>query len=332
MRTPLRRAMAPLVVVVAALAWPAAALAQAAHEEGEMATFAEQSLLGASGAAHGVAQGLAVFLAGLVAFVAAVWMPASRTMGTGRDVGGLFSRVVWALFGLLVIVGVVELGLFAVRASGEPFSIALFVEALFDTRTGNTWLLRLGLGLLTALAATWAARRRRSGGWWAAAGVGGLLLLTLARQSHAATEGTLALFAAWVHVVAAAFWMGGLLGFPVLLLGSLRVMEPDERAKARRETVRRFSKVATVAVMAILVTGLYATLLNVPSISALMGSAYGRALIMKLGLIVFLLASGGINLIDRGDGPFGRMVGAELVLAIAIFVATGFLTSLPPAG
>lgn len=84
--------------------------------------------------------------------------------------------------------------------------------------------------------------------------------------------------------------------------------------------------------MVIVVTGLYATLLNVPSFEGLIGSPYGRALIMKLGLMVFLLATGGINLIDRGDGPFGRMVGAELVLAVGIFVAAGFLTSLPPAG
>lgn len=53
---------------------------------------------------------------------------------------------------------------------------------------------------------------------------------------------------------------------------------------------------------------------------------------MKLGLIVFLLTTGGINLIDKGDGPFGRMVDAELVLAVAIFIAAGFLTSLPPVG
>lgn len=53
---------------------------------------------------------------------------------------------------------------------------------------------------------------------------------------------------------------------------ALRLMEPDERAKARRETVRRFSRVATVSILAILVTGLYATLLNVPSIPALIPS------------------------------------------------------------
>ncbi|CAA9476079.1 MAG: hypothetical protein AVDCRST_MAG02-4128 [uncultured Rubrobacteraceae bacterium] len=52
---------------------------------------------------------------------------------------------------------------------------------------------------------------------------------------------------------------------------------------------------------------------------------------MKLGMTVLLLATGGINPIDKGDGPLGRMVGLELPLAAGIFVAAGFLTSLPPA-
>jgi Cu/Zn superoxide dismutase len=46
---------------------------------------------------------------------------------------------------------------------------------------------------------------------------------------------------------------------------------------------------------------------------------------------VLLLGIGGTNYFLRGGGPFGRLVGAELALALAIFVATGFLTSLPPA-
>lgn len=326
-------AAAVVASVAASVTVADAAGAQGAHADGTSGTLGERGLLGAAGTAHGLSQGLVVFLAGLVVFVALVWLPASRSTGMSRDVGRLFGRGIWVLFGALVAVGLVEISLFAVRASGESFSAGLFFQALFDTRTGRIWLARLALGLLLALAAAWAARGRGVRRWWGAAGVGGVLLFTLAQQSHAATEGGfLPLFAAWLHVVAAALWMGGLIGFPMLLLGPLRTMDPDEQPKLRRAAVRRFSKVATVAVMTIVVTGLYATLLNVPSFEALIGSPYGRALIMKLGLIVFLLVTGGINLIDKGDGPFGRMVGAELVLAVAIFIAAGFLTSLPPPG
>lgn len=286
----------------------------------------DQPLVTPFGLVHGVAQGSGVFLAGLVAFVALVWLP------VGRDAGVLFGRGAWVLFGLLAFSGLAELSLFTMRASGEPLSFPLFAEALFDTRTGGIWLARLGLGLLTVLLAGLASRRRLPALWWAAAGSGGALLLTLAQQGHAAAEGGMPLLAGWLHVVGAALWMGGLLGFPMLLLGPLRVLEPDERLELRAQTVRRFSRVATFAVVAIILTGFYAALLQVPGPLALVSTPYGRALIMKLGLMVLLLTIGGINLVDKGRGPFGRMVGAELVLAAGIFIATGFLTSLPPAG
>ena len=95
--------------------------------------------------------------------------------------------------------------------------------------------------------------------------------------------------------------MGGeLLGFPLLLIGPLRTMELEEtRAELLGGTVRSFSKVATVAVMTIVGTGVYAVLLHVPSLSLLLHGPYGKSLIMKLGLMVLLLATGGINLIDR---------------------------------
>ena len=310
-------------LTLAALASPGAAYAQ-----GE--TVTEQGLVTPVGLAHGVSQGTTVFLAGLVAFVALVWLPVHRSLGFGGSAGRLFSRSVWFLFGLLSLAGLTELSLFAVRAAGEALSPGLLWEALTSTRTGGIWLARLGLGLLTAILATWAASRRPLG-WWVAALTGAALLVTLAQQSHAAADGGLALLASWLHVVGAALWMGGLVGFPIVLLGPLRRVEPDEKLKLREHTVRRFSRVATVAVMVIVATGLYATVLQIPNLAGLVGTSYGRALIMKLGLMVLLLATGGINLIDKGRGPFGRMVGAELALAIGIFIAAGFLTSLPPA-
>jgi copper transport protein len=239
----------------------------------------------------------------------------------------------WALFGVLLFAGLADLSLYAVRVSGEPFGFALFREALFETRSGLLWLVRIGLGFAVAVVISRAAREGRPAYWWTATGLGLVLLATLTLQSHAAAVGgALPLLSNWLHVVAAAFWMGGLVGFPLLLLGPLRKASDGGRTLLRRMAVRRFSVVATVAVMVIVVTGIHATLLNVPDAAALVGTSYGRALIMKLGLFVLLLAAGGINFVDRGRGLFGRMVGAELVLAVGIFLAAGFLTSLPPAG
>ena len=286
------------------------------------------------GIAHGVMLGATVFLTGLVAFATLVWIPANRTADPDQDKTlKLFCGWMWGLVGLLVVAGLAELPLYAVRASGQSLSLGLLEEALFDTRVGQLWMERIVLGLLVAAAATYASRSRRPAYWWVAAlGISALLLMTLTRQSHAAAEGGFLPFAAdWLHVMAASLWMGGLLGFPILLFGPLRAMPAETRTKLLGRTVRRFSKVATIAVMALISTGLYAALLHMPSLSALVDTPYGRALAMKLGFSVFLLAAGGLNLLLQGREPFGHLVSAELLLAIGVFVATGFLTSLPPA-
>lgn len=284
-----------------------------------------------TGVVHGVVQWCSVFLVGLLAFVGLVWLPVGQRTDEEKGFGGLFARCVWVLFGLLTVAGLIELSLYAVRASGDPFGFGLLRRALFDTQEGGIWMARLVLGLLTALAASWAARIGRPIYWLGAAGLGSVMLVTLSLQGHAASEeGFLPLLVDWTHAAAASLWMGGLLGFPLLFFGLLRTGTAEERKMLLLRLVPRFSRVATVAVAVLVVTGVYASLQYVPSFAAVTSTYYGRALIMKIGMVVLLFAVGGINLIDRGRGPFDRMVAVELILAAGIFVATGFLSSLAP--
>lgn len=309
------------------LAWSAGAAYAQGHGAG--ASLGRVEIL--VGLARALTLGATLFLAGLMAFTALVWLPASRESGVGQAAASLLNRGAWAMFAVLVVAGLVEISLYAVRASGEPFSLGLFLEAWFGTRVGYVWLARLGFALITVLVSAWAVRERKLSYWWAAAGLGGVLLMTLTQLSHAAAEARFLPFLAdWLHVIAASVWMGGLFGFSLLIFGPLRTAPPEIRAKTLGRTVRRFSKVATVAVLVIVFTGVYAILLQVPSLSAAATSFYGRALVMKLGIAVPLLAIGGINLMDKGQGPFDRMIVAELLMALGVFVATGFLSSLPP--
>jgi copper transport protein len=287
-----------------------------------------------AGTEHGVALAATALLAGLAPFAALVWLPASgQTGGAGHGALRPFGVLAWVLLCVLAAAGVGELSAYAVRASEEPLGTGLFAQTLFGSRVGAVWLVRLGLALVTAAAITAAVGSGRTWPWWAAAGTGGLLLMTLTGLSHAAATGRLLpLVADWTHAVAAAVWMGGLLGFAVALFsGPLRGLPPDRRAKVRERSVRRFSAVATIAVVVLAATGLYATLLHVPSPQALVDTPYGRALLVKLGLLAVVLAIGASNFLLGGRGPFGRLIVVELLLALALFVATGFLTSLPPA-
>jgi copper transport protein len=318
-------ALAFLVPVVLGASPAEAAALQAVHE------LDGQEIGG--GLAHGLVQWSAAFLAGLPAFFGLVWLPVAREGGGDKGPEALFGKAAWGLFGLLVLAGVAELSLFAARASGEPFGPGLLGEALLGTREGGIWLDRLVLGLLAALAVAVAARRGRRVYWLLAAGIGAALLATLGQQGHAASEGgLLPALADWLHVAAAALWVGGLLGFPLLFLGLRRTTGTAGRWELLARLVPRFSRVATVSVALLVITGVYASLLYVPDPSALVSTPYGRALLLKLGLTILLLAAGGVNLVDRGRGPFDRMVALELALAFGVFVATGFLTELPTAG
>jgi copper transport protein len=326
----LANALAPVgVLVLAAACLGDPASAQGAHG-GAHSGGAASGVTG--GVQHGIALAATVLLAGLAPFAALVWLPASKDAVVGRAAVRPFGLLAWLLLYVLAIAGVAEVATYATLASGESLSPGLLREALAETRVGNVWLARLGFALLTTVLVTAAVRSERTAYWWAASGTAALLLMTLTQLSHAAAEGRFLPFLAdWVHA-AATLWTGGLLGLLfVFFSGSLDSIPADRRAELREQTVRRFSRVATTSVVVLAATGLYAILLHVPSLGALVSTPYGRSLLTKLGLLVLLLGLGGTNYLLRGRGPFGRLVGAEVVLALAIFVATGFLTSLPPA-
>lgn len=327
----LANALAPVGVVMVVLAcFGDPAYAQGAHS-GAHSGGASSDVMG--GIQHGIALGATVLLAGLAPFAVLVWLPASKGVEVGRAAVRPFGLVAWVLLYVLAIAGVAELSAYATLASGESLSPGLLQETLLETRVGNVWLARSGFALLTAALVTAATRSGRAIYWWAASGTAALLLMTLTQLSHAAAEGRFLPFLAdWVHAAAATVWTGGLLGLLyVFFSGPLDALPADRRAKLRERTVRRFSRVATTAVLILVATGIYAILLHVPNLAALVDTPYGRSLLTKLALLVLLLGIGGTNYLLRGRGPFGRLVGAELVLALAIFVATGFLTSLPPA-
>jgi copper transport protein len=322
--------VAAAIFALASVLFESAAYAQHSHGGAEVSTYQLQVQ---GSVTHGVVLAATAFLGGLAPFAVLVWLPASKATGIGRDALRLFGYLAPVLLYVLAVAGAGELAVYAMRASGEPFSTGLFKEALLSTRVGQVWIGRLSFGLVTAGAIFAASRMGRTFPWWVAVGASTLLLMTLTSLSHAAAEeGFLPFFADWLHVVAASLWMGGLLGFTIVFLGGpLETVQDDERTTLRRRAVRRFSGVAAAAVAVLLATGVYAILLHTPSLAAFVETPYGRALLVKLGFAAVLLAVGSANFLLAGRGPFERLLKVELAVAIGVFAATGFLTSLPPA-
>lgn len=290
---------------------------------------AEQQPIGVPayvGLVRGLGIALALMLAGLAGFMVLVWRPVWPAA-----LPGLRHWAV-ALGGLFLAVTLVEVVVYAVRASGEPLSLDLVGQTLTRTRVGRLLTLRMGVGLLAAGALPLAHNAASRWARYAALVPGALLLLTFSLQSHAAAfDEWLPLAADWVHLLAAAAWAGGLVGFALAAWPVLRPLTREQRELHLTRAVPLFSRMAVTAVALLLVTGLYGSLLHIKSWEGLVTTAYGWSLLAKLALLVPLLGLGAYHFKRKGAGTFRQTVLAEVALMAGVVLAAGLLTTQIPA-
>ena len=185
--------------------------------------------------------------------------------------------------------------------------------------------------LLAGLAAALALRRQAAA--WAPV-AWGLAALSFALFGHAATAPPRFLTAPAValHAAAFVFWIGALPGLA-------------ERAGRGGGTLlpvlRRFSALAVPLVAGLAASGALLAVVQVGRPAALVTTAYGRLLTVKLALVALLLLLAALNrfrltpAIARGaraaPGSLRRSVAAEIVLGVLILaVASGFRLTPPP--
>jgi copper transport protein len=172
----------------------------------------------------------------------------------------------------------------------------------------------------------------------------GALLVIPGVAGHAAQTSPAALAMAldWVHLVAGSVWVGGLVGLLALWYGTAS----SERRAALARVVPRFSRVAFVSVMLLIVTGVVASYLHLPTLSSLWQTSYGKAILIKSGLLAATMLIAAVNLLvtrprlaatgirddlaARAPALLRRLVSVELVLVVTTIVVAMVLTSLPP--
>jgi putative copper resistance protein D len=148
-----------------------------------------------------------------------------------------------------------------------------------------------------------------------------------------------------LHLVAGGVWLGALLPLSWLL----RATSVDAGADARPYAVlaiRRFSAVALAAMLTLVVTGLWNTWAEVGGVPALVGTRYGRLLLVKIALLGIVLALAVVNRRRHlpalsGDGVtvgrpamarLSRFLGWELVVGLLMIgVAAGLSITVPGA-
>jgi copper transport protein len=217
-------------------------------------------------------------------------------------------------------------------------------ETLASTRYGSLWLLRMllmgAVGAATAVA-LWGQERWRRGTVAAAIALGVAAPIPFSLLSHAAAqnEGRAAAVAAdALHLLLAAVWGGGLLLLAVVVLPALRPLAAEDRREAFAVAVPRFSAVGLAAWGILVLTGLYAAWLQAGTVAAVLGSPYGRTLLLKGALLLpilvlaaahFLVGRSGVT--SARSARLGRSIALEALLVVAVFLVVGRLIGQEPA-
>ena len=273
---------------------------------------------------------------------------AGQSSDTARKATG---RVVARLgrgFGLLFVAA--SLGLLLPQAAGAgdvPWykGFGSVQETLLHTGLGKWWLRRFALFSVTAgLIAAAHLPRLRGRNWvtlLALVSASGMLL-TFSLASHAAATTSVripGITSDYLHILAAALWGGGLFYFAAVMPTLLKELSEAERRAVLGALVPRFSVLATLSVVTLLVTGVFGAWIQVSTVKATT-TPYGLTLLAKVVVIGVLLALGAVNLLwvrrkVETEPSAGRLlrktVAAEAGLMLLVVLAVGWMTSLEPA-
>jgi putative copper resistance protein D len=234
-------------------------------------------------------------------------------------------------------------------------SAALEPQALLrvatQTQSGLVWLVRLGLLLVAGVFVAGHFRIVHRVDWVAlhaeTAGLGVVALGLLAAAGHAAAaepSAARAIAVDFVHLAAAGLWAGALPALAVLLRAAAQPSGADARPYAVLAT-RRFSRWALVTVLVLAVSGVSNALTHVRDFAGLIGTPYGRLLLVKLAVFALALVFAALNrrrflpalggeAETTGRPAMKRLAAAVTMEALLVTVVLGVVAALgvtPPA-
>lgn len=290
-----------------------------------------------------------MLMVGSVAF-GAITRRAFRRSGTPSDELEAWYRragLRWGLIGsvmfLLAAAGRLYAQVVAFLFPGDPLTLADFGTIVFDTGWGERWLIQVGAGLSAAVGFALARRGAPGGGPVAVAGaIATAVTLPLTGHALAASwHWSITLPLQALHVLAGATWLGSLLLLVLVVFGVGAGAGVGADAERRERTVADliavFSPVAMVGVAGAVVMGTVLSVSYVGSWAGLWQTAYGRTLLIKIGLLGLTALLGAYNwrrLRPRlgTPGSAGRLFQSarlELLVGALLLVATAILVALP---
>jgi putative copper export protein len=242
-------------------------------------------------------------------------------------------RVAAGLAALGVFAGALQIMVSAGSLSGDAAGMldGSLINMVWDTGANRSYSMRAAGLLLVALGpltdrAAWPAF---------VGGVAAAASFAWTGHVHSLSPAVPPMLLLGVHLLAVAFWMGG--------LAPLLIVARSGDSPRTAATVARFGRLALFVVAGLLAAGICVLSLLLGRVSELWNSAYGRCIALKLGLVVCLLCAGIFNKLRltprllSGDAAAVRILRAsiriEMSLGGLILAVTAILTTSlgPPA-
>jgi copper transport protein len=280
--------------------------------------------------AAAIARGVA-YLGALLAAGAAVFMGVVEDL-TGRTARRLLlGSAVAGVIGLLAALPI-QAQLATGLGAGAIFREGVLGDVLADGVGASVVITTLGLAAIVVASYLTGGPRRPLFVAGAVAAVGGF---AAAGHTTETTPKWLATASDVVHAGAGAAWFGGLV---VLAIGLHR-----RRDEIPAGMILRFSRLATVAIVAIGVAGTALAWTEVRSLDALTSTTYGKLLIAKVAVIVVVALVGLYNRTrlvpaatrakdtSRARILLGRTVAVEAGILVAAIALTAVLVAVTPA-
>ncbi|WP_120499105.1 copper resistance D family protein [Roseovarius sp. EL26] len=233
--------------------------------------------------------------------------------------------MVFAVVGMIGAVASFGLGGAALTGDASGMMDLEMLGLLWDTPVGTALSYRLvGLALLIA-----GLLFGRPGIWMSSLG-GVLALWSFVAVGHVPNRDILWLNALlFVHLGGIALWIG--------ILAPLKGLAKERAILEAAELGDRFGRLAAVFVPLLILAGIVMSYVLVGSISALIGTGYGQALIAKVIVVSFLMGLGALNklrivpqlMVGEANAALhlSRSISFEWMAVVLILFVTAILTS-----
>ena len=295
-------------------------------------------------------------VAGVALFNIFTAQPALRPPAGAALRAVIGQRLAWiGSIGLLLTLlsGAAWFVLVAESISDQPLASVLsdgsvLQSVLLDTDFGRDWLFRLLLIAILAGLLTAELRGKLAGRGFlklaivlAATGLAGTLAWAGHAIGGACLPGNIHLAADFLHLIAAAAWVGGLLPLAMMLTAAGKA---SSFGVARAASLR-FSACGIAAVGTLLLTGAINTWYLAGSIQALTATDYGHLLLVEIALFLIMVTLATVNrlrltpLLVEAAGTRGmqdasrqlrRNVAIEIAAGVTILAIVGALGVTPP--